>query len=273
MSRRSTRKSGRNWPRSFASRLYPKAFTLVELLVVIGIIVVLASILLPSLATARDSAKATACLSNVRQISQAFIAYAMDNQGYTPYQSNPCVNDFANPAVYRDGKLSDVSCLGLLMRYIGGTTSVYICPVATDVTWTLQQGQTVFSDTNYMANQLTLGRALTRIHNAAEVAFLQEDRFRWQAAWLRPCQNGGIANTSSATYCDWCFDNGPSWGQEYSYLHQRGGNLAFVDGHAEWRAASTIHPTTFGLAGIPGSSNGNDPDSVGQGQTYVEAVN
>ena len=60
------------------------AFTLVELLVVIGIIALLIAMLLPALNKAREASKAANCLSNLRQINTAFILFAHENKGFLP---------------------------------------------------------------------------------------------------------------------------------------------------------------------------------------------
>jgi prepilin-type processing-associated H-X9-DG protein/prepilin-type N-terminal cleavage/methylation domain-containing protein len=108
------------------------AFTLVELLVVIGIIALLVSILLPSLAAAREQGQSIKCLSNLRQLSLAFANYSADTKGF---QCPPDIHNTAGAS----GSISDYwSTILVSMHYLKyppatsagppGEDNVFRCP-------------------------------------------------------------------------------------------------------------------------------------------------
>ena len=71
-----------------------RAFTLIELLVVIAIIAVLAAILFPVFAQAREKARQTACLSNMRQMTLGVMMYAQDYDETLPLAATATPNEF-----------------------------------------------------------------------------------------------------------------------------------------------------------------------------------
>jgi prepilin-type N-terminal cleavage/methylation domain-containing protein len=119
-----------------------KAFTLVELLVVIGIISVLIAILLPALSKAKEAAKDTRCKSQLRQIAMALTMYAQDSRGY--YPDAPLGRN--DPAMLKGGGFTDTSgnVVGAFdfrdafRKYLGTKVlnNVLKCPIATPFWYT-----------------------------------------------------------------------------------------------------------------------------------------
>ena len=94
-------------------------FTLVELLVVIGIIALLISILLPALGKAQRQAKRTQCLSNLRQIGTGLMLYSVENKGRYPVQTGGGVVDFMDPTVLNNTAVASRSVLATIIDPAG----------------------------------------------------------------------------------------------------------------------------------------------------------
>jgi prepilin-type N-terminal cleavage/methylation domain-containing protein len=122
-----------------ANRSSHKGFTLVELLVVIGIIALLISILLPSLSRARETANRVKCGSNLRQLGQAMQLYANENQGNYPRtyyslgtaaitstQGNNETQPFRTGSAVQTNNIG--SAMFLLLRTQDITAAVFVCP-------------------------------------------------------------------------------------------------------------------------------------------------
>jgi prepilin-type N-terminal cleavage/methylation domain-containing protein/prepilin-type processing-associated H-X9-DG protein len=116
---------------------FSRAFTLVELLVVIAIVAILAALLLPALASAKAKSKGTACVSNLKQLGIAVRAYAEDSTGDIPY--GPKAPSFTSPYDFYPSTGAPTSLISissgvpvafglLLQSYVASQPKVLFCP-------------------------------------------------------------------------------------------------------------------------------------------------
>jgi prepilin-type N-terminal cleavage/methylation domain-containing protein/prepilin-type processing-associated H-X9-DG protein len=101
-----------------------RGFTLIELLVVIAIIAILAALLLPALSKAKESAKQTSCINNVRQIGIAGVMYVIDFRQYSGCLSTP---QGGSPNYY-------YVWAPRIFSYMSNNRKAYSCPAAQDYT-------------------------------------------------------------------------------------------------------------------------------------------
>ena len=196
-----------------------RGFTLIELLVVIAIIAILAAILFPVFARAREKARQASCQSNEKQIGLAFAMYVAD---YDQTYPRPWVNQ---PGVIAGTNY--VTWVDMLMPYVKNLQMLQ-CPSQQWTQATMAYTTTPFGY-YYNMNSTDGGLSLATESSIGDVAgtiavidgWGSMDGY-WPAATLSNIMNNGDA-TYSPTVC----------------RHNSGTNTLFVDGHVKWLGSCT----------------------------------
>jgi prepilin-type N-terminal cleavage/methylation domain-containing protein/prepilin-type processing-associated H-X9-DG protein len=239
-----------------------KGFTLIELLVVIAIIAILAAILFPVFAQAREKARQTSCLSNTKQIGLAFLQYVQDDDEQGPLTADwygneenyvfgaklqPYIKSFAvmrcPDSSYREGAAQymaaenpasnymsppDDPCIGVGTSKVGATG--FYSDVYPPTDYRINQSLKTYNSTGCTTKSGSQTHVIT--YNNGNITSVAK------AALLTDLPNNNFT---------WPFYNPTSWGTNpppsgQDGRHSGGAIVLHLDGHAHWYPASKLYP-------------------------------
>lgn len=243
----------------------PKSgFTLIELLVVIAIISILAAILFPVFARARENARRASCMSNLKQIGLGILQYTQDyDERYPPninvsnfatVQTDPTmpgsiftVND---PSGSPKGHF--LTWMDFIYPYVR-STQIFVCPSAPTATPTPPSygysggigGYLKYAFTGISVPPIRTAAALAELLRPAEGIMVVDDNFAY-SWYANPSDYGNSARSASAA------------SNVIVAPHLSGGNICYADGHVKWQPLAQMAAIPSGSAICPTSPTATD---------------
>jgi prepilin-type N-terminal cleavage/methylation domain-containing protein/prepilin-type processing-associated H-X9-DG protein len=192
-----------------------KGFTLIELLVVIAIIAILAAILFPVFARARENARRSSCQSNLKQITLGFKQYTQDYDELFP------VAVMGGTGNVNNGGLQNWA--GSLQPYLK-SSQIFQCPSETESPGDPANN----ASTDYWYNIVVSQQNETKFNNSANTVILTEG-------------TGTTDETAATASAPVTLGTPPSYAR-----HLDGSNYAFVDGHVKWLQSTKATAASMG---------------------------
>lgn len=225
-------------------RLRARGFTLIELLVVIAIIAILAGLLLPALAKAKEKAKKTSCFNNMKQIGLAMVMYSDEFNGDVPRGNDPLWWQVFNPYLGGNRAVRD--------QY--GRIKVYTCSSYPDkrqlVCYVVNAWEFV-TIRDMSGRELTGPQKIARVQVPSDTAYLADNESgNWRPVFTTKTIIGGnnLNDVWSPSHLPYARTNSPRLSGERRVAaarHGKGPNLLYFDSHVGWKNARLITVEDF----------------------------